>query len=142
MREYGRVIVNIAHRDVDEGRIHEYAVARLYRQCDPIVSDVGHVDRILDSDLAGVRVHGEHPELVTAHQSVRDLGCFVFVARLHLQLRLELAGALVHHRAILVLQKTWRTVVRVCQADTQRHARRLALPVVVRRLIERKLTES
>lgn len=136
MREYGRVIVNVAYRDVDERGINEYAIARLYRQGDPVVGGVRHVDRAFDGDLAGVRVDGEQPELVTAHQSVRDLGRFVPVTRLHLQLGLELLGALVHHRAILVLKKTRRAVVRVRQADAQRYARRLPFPVIVRRLIK------
>lgn len=139
MREHGRVVVNVAHGDVDERGVDEYTVARLYRQGDPVVGGVGHVDRAPDGDLAGVRIDGEQAELVTAHQSVRDLGRLVLVARLHLQLGLEFLGALVHHRAILVLQEARRTVVRVHQADAQRDARRLTLPVVVRRLKRKKI---
>jgi len=103
MWEYGRVIVNVAHGDVDERGIDEYAVTRLYRQGDPIVGGVGHVNWTFDGDLAGIRIHSEQPEFIATYQSVRDFGRFVFVTRLHLQLGLELLGTLVHHRAIFVL---------------------------------------
>lgn len=134
MREHGRVVVNVAHGDVDERGVDEDTVAGLDRQADPVVGGVGHVDRILDGDLAGVRIDGEQAELVTAHQSVRDLRGLVLVARLHLQLGVEFLGTLVHHRAILVLQEARRTVVRVHQADAQRDTCRLPFPIVVRRL--------
>lgn len=67
VREHGRVVVNVAHGDVDEGGIDEYTVARLYRQGDPVVGGVGHIDRALDSHLAGVRIDGEQPQLIPAH---------------------------------------------------------------------------
>jgi len=119
VREHGCVVVNVAYGDVDERRVDEYTVARLYRQGDPIVGGVGHIDRAFDGDFAGVRINGEQPELVTAHQSIRDLGRLIFVARLHLQLGLELLGALVHHRAILVLEEARRTVVCIYQTNAQ-----------------------
>lgn len=117
MREYGRVIIDIAYGDVDERGIDEYAVARLHGQVDPVVGGVGHVDRLLDGDLARVRIDGEQSHLVAAHQNVRYLGRLVLIARQHLELGLELLGAFVDHRAILVLQETRRTVVRIYQAD-------------------------
>lgn len=67
--EHGCIIVDVAYGDVNERGIDEYAVARLYRQGDPIVRGIGHVDRalVLDDDLASVRIDGEQSHIVAAH---------------------------------------------------------------------------